>query len=223
MTVGRSARASRPSIRSPGFSATGRPIFPAVALWGQPGHDGFRTNVGFWNIGDADAELRLRILDASGAEVWQQLLTAVPLDPMIMPLPRTLDLATATLVVDTLGEWLDCAVYISVVDNITGDAGFQTSQIMDPDAAAACADGEAAGPGPTSSSGVRRGSERSWSVGRGEGSLLPSRIDPLRAGRLRSELRPAKERPHHKSDWFVQEEWFLAGGGAGPTKTTRGM
>lgn len=110
--------------------------FPAVALWGNPGEDGFRTNVGFWNIGEADATLRLRIFDASGTEVWQQLFTVAPFDPMITPLPRSLDLETATLVTDSLGEWLDCAVYISVVDNITGDASFLTSQLMDPDAVA---------------------------------------------------------------------------------------
>ena len=55
-------------------------------------------------------------------------------------LPRDLDLETATLVVEPIGGWLDCAVYISVVDNITGDAVFLTSQLKDPDGAMSAAD-----------------------------------------------------------------------------------
>ena len=132
-----------------GFLGDWIAYFPAVALWGQPGAEGFRTNVGFWNIGADDARLRLRILDASGQQVWQQTITAHRHDPFIMSLPRTLQLETATLTVDGLGEWVDCAVYISVVDNHTGDASFQTSQLMDPDASAACAGGELTAGGGT--------------------------------------------------------------------------
>jgi len=120
-----------------GFLGDWTAYFPAVAIWGQPGAEGFRTNVGFWNIGAGDARLRLRILDSTGRQVWQQLVTAHRHDPAVMSLPRDLQLETATLTVDTLGEWLDCAVYISVVDNATGDASFQTSQLMDPDVSAA--------------------------------------------------------------------------------------
>ena len=132
-----SVRACRRSIRSPGFLGDWTAYFPAVSLWGQPGVEGFRTNVGFWNIGAEDARMRLRLLDASGAQVWQQLVTARRHEPFVMSLPRDLQIETATLVVDTLGEWLDCAVYLSVVDNITGDASYLGSQLMDPDTAAA--------------------------------------------------------------------------------------
>jgi len=125
-----------------GFLGDWTAYFPAVALSGQPGGNGFRTNVGFWNIGADDALLKLTLLDASGAEVWQQFVTAHRHDPFVMSLPRDLQLETATLVVETLGEWLDCAVYISVVDNTTGDASFQTSQLMDPDSTAAFEGGD---------------------------------------------------------------------------------
>lgn len=124
-----------------GFLGDWIAYFPAVALWGQPGTEGFRTNVGFWNIGADDAWLRLKILDASGQQAWQQLVTARRHHPFVMSLPRNLQLETATLIVDPLGEWVDCAVYISVVDNTTGDASFQTSQLMDPDASTTCSGG----------------------------------------------------------------------------------
>jgi len=120
-----------------GFLGDWTAYFPAVSLWGQPGVEGFRTNVGFWNIGTDDAQMRLRIFNSSGVQVWQQLVTAHRHEPFVMSLPRDLQIETATLVVDTLGEWLDCAVYISVVDNITGDASYLGSQLMDPDTAAA--------------------------------------------------------------------------------------
>jgi hypothetical protein len=120
-----------------GFLGDWVAYFPAVALWGQPGVDGFRSNVGFWNIGADSAQMRLRIFDASGQEVWQQVVTAARHDPFVMALPRSLDLEVATLTVEPLAGWLDCAVYISVVDNLTGDASFLTSQLMDPDAAVA--------------------------------------------------------------------------------------
>ncbi len=120
-----------------GFLGDWTAYFPAVSLAGQPGVAGFRTNVGFWNIGAGDARMRLKILDAAGAQVWQQLVVAGRHEPFVMSLPRELQLETATLVVDPLGEWLDCAVYLSVVDNITGDASYIGSQLMDPDTAAA--------------------------------------------------------------------------------------
>lgn len=117
-------------------------LFPAVSLWGQPREGGFRTNVGFWNIGAGDAQLRLRVQDAAGQDVWQQVVTVHRHDPFLIGLPRNLDLDTATLVVEPLGGWLDCAVYISVVDNMTGDASFLASQLMDPDLLSACSGGK---------------------------------------------------------------------------------
>lgn len=120
-----------------GFLGDWTAYFPAVSLWGQPGVEGFRTNAGFWNIGTEDARMRLRILDSSGAQVWQQTVTAHRHEPFVMSLPRDLQIETATLAVDTLGEWLDCAVYISVVDNVTGDASYLGSQLMDPEPTAA--------------------------------------------------------------------------------------
>jgi hypothetical protein len=131
-----------------GFLGDWTAYFPAVALWGQPGVDGFRTNVGFWNIGTDDARMRLRILDATGAPLWQQVVTARRHEPFVMSLPRGLQLETATLVVDTLGEWLDCAVFISVVDNRTGDASYLGSQLMDHDTEAARSGGEISGDPP---------------------------------------------------------------------------
>ncbi len=125
-----------------GFLGDWTAYFPAVSLWGQPGVEGFRTNVGFWNIGAEDAQMRLRLLDASGAQVWQQIVTAHRHEPFVMSLPRDLQTETATLEVDTLGEWFDCAVYISVVDNITGDASYLGSQLMDPDTAEVGSGGE---------------------------------------------------------------------------------
>ena len=118
-----------------GFLGDWVAYFPGVQLWGQPGRDGFRTNVGFWNVGLDQAQMALRILDSTGAEMWSQTVTAQRHRPHVIPLPRDLDLETATLVVEPIGGWLDCAVYISVVDNITGDAVFLTSQLMDPDGA----------------------------------------------------------------------------------------
>ena len=118
-----------------GFLGDWTAYFPAVSLWGEPGAEGFRTNVGFWNIGADDARILLRILDSTGAQVWQQSVTAHRHDPYVMSLPRDLQIETATLVIDTLGEWLDCAVYISVVDNQTGDASYLGSQLMDPETA----------------------------------------------------------------------------------------
>lgn len=120
-----------------GFLGDWTAFFPAVSLRGQPGVEGFRTNVGFWNIGAEETRLRLRLVDASGLEVWNEFVTVNRHDPFVMSLPRGLGLVTATLVVDSLGEWVDCAVYISVVDNITGDPTFHTSQLMDPDAVGA--------------------------------------------------------------------------------------
>jgi hypothetical protein len=120
-----------------GFLGDWNAYFPAVSLSGQPGVEGFRTNVGFWNVGADDARMLLRILDASGAQVWQQFVTARRHEPFVMSLPRDLQIETATLVVETLGEWLDCAVFISVVDNITGDASYLGSQLKDPEGVAA--------------------------------------------------------------------------------------
>ena len=116
-----------------GFLGDWVAYFPAVQLWGQPGVDGFRTNVGFWNIGTDTAQMSMRVIDSAGAEVWSRVVAAPQHDPFVMAMPRDLDLQTATLIVEPLGGWLDCAVYISVVDNITGDAVFLTSQLMDPD------------------------------------------------------------------------------------------
>ena len=121
-----------------GFLGDWIALFPGVVLHGQPGFDGFRTNAGFWNIGSEGAQLRLRILDTSGQEVWQQHVIADPHVPFVISLPRQLDLGTATLLVDSYGEWVDCAIYISVVDNLTGDAVFMTAQLMDPESAASC-------------------------------------------------------------------------------------
>jgi len=116
-----------------GFLGDWVAYFPAVQLWGEPGVDGFRTNVGFWNIGPDTAQMSLRVVDSTGVEVWSRVVAAPQHDPFLMAMPRDLDLQTATLIVEPLGGWLDCAVYISVVDNITGDAVFLTSQLMDPD------------------------------------------------------------------------------------------
>ncbi len=115
-----------------GFLGDWVAYFPAVRLHGRPGVDGFRTNVGVWNIGADPAQLRLKIFDGSGALVRQEHLTAARHEPLVMALPRTLDLDTATLTVEPLNGWVDCAVYISVVDNLTGDATFSLSQLVDP-------------------------------------------------------------------------------------------
>ena len=123
-----------------GFLGDWVAYFPGVQLWGQPGVDGFRTNVGFWNVGPENAQMSLRIFDSTGVEVWSQSVGAPQHRPLVMALPRDLDLETATLVVEPLGGWLDCAVYISVVDNLTGDGVFLTSQLMDPDPSVAGAD-----------------------------------------------------------------------------------
>lgn len=131
-----------------GFLGDWTAVFPAVSVSGQPGVDGFRTNVGFWNIGSETAQLRLRLLDATGTQVWQQWIGVSRHTPMVMGLPVSLQTDAATLLVDTLGEWLDCAVYISVVDNTTGDATFLPSQLLDPDAAAVCSSGFAAETAP---------------------------------------------------------------------------
>jgi hypothetical protein len=117
-----------------GFLGDWIAMFPAVRLHGQPGVDGFRTNVGFWNVGTDPAEMRLTILDADGTPVWQDTITADRHVPFVAALPRNLELETATLTVEPISGWLDCAVYISVVDNLTGDATFVASQLVDLDA-----------------------------------------------------------------------------------------
>ena len=131
---------------SSGFLGDWTGYLPGVALWGDPGNEGFRTNVGIWNIGPDEARLRLRILDPSGQQVWQTTLTAARHEPEVIALPRGLDLETGTLVVDGFGEWLDCAVFISVVDNLTGDATFRTPQLADPDQLGGCSPAATAPP-----------------------------------------------------------------------------
>jgi hypothetical protein len=131
---------------SSGFLGDWTGYLPGVALWGDPGIDGFRTNVGIWNIGPDEARMRLRILDPSGQQVWQTTLTAARHEPEVIALPRDLDLETGTLVADGFGEWLDCAVFISVVDNLTGDATFRTPQLADPDQVGGCGPAAAAPP-----------------------------------------------------------------------------
>ncbi len=105
--------------------------FAGVRTNGSPGSSGFRTNIGFWNLGETAAVLRLQFFDAAGTVQWQQDVTAERHQPFIMGMPE--GLSVGMLRADPLGQWLDCTVYISVVDNQTGDAALQTSLIMNPE------------------------------------------------------------------------------------------
>ncbi len=114
-----------------------RAYFAGVRNTGSPGSSGFRTNIGFWNLGETAAVLRLQFFDQAGTMQWQQDVTALRHQPFIMGMPE--GVSTGMLRADPLGQWLDCAVYISVVDNRTGDASLQTSLIMNPELPDDCA------------------------------------------------------------------------------------
>lgn len=138
-----------------GFLGDWVATFPAVQSWGSPGVDGFRSNLMLTNIGDQPARVRARLFDAGGHQVWQTDLTIAPRTIAFAGLPRIPALASGSLTVDPLGEWLDCAAFVSVVDNRTGDAVYVHSQLVEPGVARSTA-GEAMPDAETAWRRVRR-------------------------------------------------------------------
>ncbi len=110
--------------------------FTGVKNYGSAGVSGYRTNIGFWHAGYSMEQLRLRIYDADGAIAWQSTVTVHPDTATIISVPTTV--TSGALVVNPLGEYVDCVVYISVVDNQTGDGAYRALKKADPDDLAAC-------------------------------------------------------------------------------------
>lgn len=115
-----------------GFIGTWPAYFTGIRVTGTPGESGHRSNVGFWHLGSEQAELRLRLFDQAGDVVWQQTVVVQPHEPVVRGITPPVEVDGGTLVVDSLGEWVDCAVYVSIVDNRTGDASFRTPLLLDP-------------------------------------------------------------------------------------------
>lgn len=111
--------------------------FTGIRHFGQAGGEGFRTNVGLWNVGSAGT-LRLTLYNRHGQAVWQQTVLAERHKPVLIPLPDSLNLDYGTLVADPLGQHLFVGVFVSVVDNRTSDGLVRTSQILGPDDALVC-------------------------------------------------------------------------------------
>ena len=101
------------------------------AVWGLLGQlrntSGFRTNVGFVNLGTTDCEVKVMLRDETGTQIGYNVWDTVPAgewmqinDIFSEALGGSADLAYATIEVHTSG----CTVwaYASVVDNDSGDA-----------------------------------------------------------------------------------------------------
>lgn len=127
-----------------GFVGSWDAYFTGVRAFGEPGVDGFRTNIGFWHLGEEDRTLSLRLVDEQGTVLWGKDLIVRRHEPLIIPVAPQFDTDAATLVVSPGREWVDCAVWISVVDNRTGDAAFRTGFIRSPDAGIGCTEPAAA-------------------------------------------------------------------------------
>ncbi|MGC8916279.1 MAG: hypothetical protein ACP5NF_04805 [Thermoanaerobaculum sp.] len=106
--------------------------FTGVRNFGQPGVDGFRTNIGVWNIG-ATATLKATLYDALGNVRWQQFIVAERHKPALIPIPENVNVDLGAMVIDPMGQYVDAAVYLSIVDNKTSDGLVRTPQTVNPD------------------------------------------------------------------------------------------
>lgn len=106
--------------------------FTGVRNFGQPGIDGFRTNIGVWNIGTT-ATLKATVYDATGNVRWQQFIVAERHKPALIPIPENVYVDSGALVIDPMGQYVDAAVYVSIVDNKTSDGLVRTPQTVNPD------------------------------------------------------------------------------------------
>jgi hypothetical protein len=135
-----------------GFLGSYVAYFTGIKNYGTAGQNGFRTNIGFWHTGYSDENLRARLYDDSGNLVWESTITVERHKPKVVSIPATIQ--AGVLVIDPMGEYVDCAVYVSVVDNRTGDGAFRSMTKGDPDDLSACgvlfkSQGMAAEGGPT--------------------------------------------------------------------------
>lgn len=111
--------------------------FSGIRHFGQAGVNGYRTNIGIWNIGSTRT-LRVTLDDADHNVVWQQFLAAERHKSVLIPLPDGLNLDSGALVVDPMGQYVDAVVYVSVVDNRTSDGLIRTPQTVNPNDLAKC-------------------------------------------------------------------------------------
>jgi hypothetical protein len=119
-----------------GFLGSYVAYFSGVKNFGTPGSSGYRTNIGFWHTGFSTKNLRARIFNGAGTKIWESTITVERHKPKVVSIPANVQ--AGVLVIDTMGEYVDCAVYISVVDNRTGDGAFRSMTKADPDDLAVC-------------------------------------------------------------------------------------
>ncbi len=119
-----------------GFLGSWLGYFSGIKNYGTAGANGFRTNIGFWHTGYSSKQIRARIYNASGVKVWEEMITVERHKPYLMSVPITVQ--SGALVVDAMGEYADCAVYVSVVDNKSGDGAYRALTKVDPDDMATC-------------------------------------------------------------------------------------
>lgn len=111
--------------------------FSGIRHFGQAGVNGFRTNIGLWNIGSTKT-LKATLYDAEGNMRWQQYIVAERHKSILIPLPDGLNLDSGSLVVDPMGQYVDAVVYVSVVDNKTSDGLFRGPLTQSPEDIAKC-------------------------------------------------------------------------------------
>jgi hypothetical protein len=101
---------------------------------GTAGVNGFRTNIGFWHTGFSNEVLRVRLFDANGNQIWAKNVTVEKHKPYVMSLPKNVQ--NGSLAISPMGEYVDCAVYISVIDNKSGDGVYRgVNKVNDSDMA----------------------------------------------------------------------------------------
>jgi|GEM_PF-3787044 len=111
--------------------------FTGIRHFGQPGVNGYRTNIGIWNIGST-ATLKVTLYDAQGGIRWQQYVLAERHKSVLIPIPDAVSLDQGALVVDPMGQYVYAVVYVSVVDNKTSDGLFRPPLTANPNDIAKC-------------------------------------------------------------------------------------
>ena len=100
--------------------ATGASDLP-ISLPGLENSDGFRTNIGFAEVTGANAEVHVRFIDASGAEIDHATYSVPPFGHLQAPMNAKGEAIRAEVTVAGSGRVL---AYASVIDNRSGDAIF---------------------------------------------------------------------------------------------------